>query len=66
MEMKKDTFQASWNLVYGVAKDVRDWLFKKEEYRNDKSDLIGEVNDAIRELETWKEVIKDFKEKSEE
>jgi len=59
--MDKQTLEASWGLVYGVAEMVRDYLFNGHNAHRGKIDMIEAIDDAINELESWKKAVEEFK-----
>lgn len=54
--MDKQTLEASWGLVYGVAEMTRDFLFDNKN-AHDKQTTLEAIDDAINELESWKKAV---------
>ncbi len=57
--MNKDTLQSSWDLVYGVAKEVKEYLFEDLSKWRDERDMLESIDSAIQELESWKKAVED-------
>lgn len=57
--MDKKTFEASGELVTGVAQEVWEYLDNLYPGEYDKTDLINSCDSAIQEIESWKKKIKD-------
>ncbi|KKM97763.1 hypothetical protein LCGC14_1164730 [marine sediment metagenome] len=55
--MDKDTFDASWNLIWGVQDMVRDYLFDDNPAQRHEVVFLEAIDSAIQELESWKEHI---------
>lgn len=55
IQIDKYTFERSFDLIRGVKEETFTHLFEKK-HRDDK-DIIDDVDEAIKELESWKRVI---------
>jgi len=64
--MDKETLEASWGLVCGVAEEVRDFLFKDLSKWREEEVMLDSIDSAINELEGWKEAITTLNEKENE
>ena len=55
--MDKDTLVASWKLIRGVAEMTQDYLFYGHDEYRDKIQMFDAIDDAIKELKSWKKAI---------
>ncbi len=62
--MDKETFDASWNLIWGVQDMVRDYLFDDNPAQRHEVVFLDAIDSAIQELESWKKSIINPGEKS--
>ncbi len=57
--MDNETFDASWNLIWGVQDMVRDYLFDDNPAQRDKIDMVEAIDSAIQELNSWRKTIRE-------
>ena len=55
--MEIETFEGSWYLIEGVMDSTKEWLFHTKEWR-EKYQIIEMIDEAIKELESWKDAVK--------